>query len=467
MEALLSCAQIPESNSILVAAAVAEVPKDKWINYAFSQAVHHLKPIWIPAFREGNLDIAKYQSGFSDVLSQSDSKAIIADIRDLVQKENANNKTTANLLSSLVILGDEDDLKFVLNLKELSPSVLIALKNQQRPKFEIHQRLANFLKTEDREIRKGIIDLIGAWEVEELIKEISDIASDARINKNLRAKALKAMGVIGGKDVLLISKQIAASDNDPCQLDAIGSVISMNVPNGVKLAVDLLKKELVSEQISRLFDAVASRNGAMELLAEELPGSSINKEKGSLIRQVWIAKGLVSPELSSSLDQLVGIPAPRIEYTDSNIREFVRAGNAGDANKGAGLFKSAGLGCVACHKVGNIGGIIGPDLSALGSGVPFDRIVTEVMWPTLQVKEGYSLTRIVTKKSQTIQGYEQASREENKILLRDFAGAGMHRISRDDIEKVEKIGSLMPPTAQILSKNDIADLLAYLFSLRG
>ncbi|NRB44628.1 MAG: HEAT repeat domain-containing protein, partial [Verrucomicrobiales bacterium] len=467
MEALLSCAQISEPNSILVAAAVAEVPKDKWINYAFSQAVHHLKPTWIPAFREGNLDIAKYQSGFSDVLSQSDSKAIIADIRDLVKKENANNKTTANLLRSLVILGDEDDLKFVLNLKELSPSVLIALKNQQRPKFEIHQRLANFLKTEDREIRKGIIDLIGAWEVEELIKEISDIASNTRINKNLRAKAFKAMGVIGGKDALLISKQIAANDNDPCQLDAIGSVISMHVPNGVKLAVDLLKKELVFEQISKLFDAVASRNGAMELLAEELPGSSINKEKGSLIRQAWIAKGLVSPELSSSLDQLAGIPAPRIEYTDSNIREFVRAGNAGDAKKGAVLFKSAGLGCVACHKVDNIGGIIGPDLSALGSGVPFDRIVTEVMWPTLQVKEGYSLTRIVTKKSQTLQGYEQASREENKILLRDFAGAGMHRISRDDIEKVEKIGSLMPPTAQILSKNDIADLLAYLFSLRG
>ena len=241
----------------------------------------------------------------------------------------------------------------------------------------------------------------------------------------------------------------------------------MHVNNGVKLAVDILKKELVSEQISRLFDAVASRNGAMELLAEELPGSSINKEKGSLIREAWIAKGLVSPELSSSLDQLAGIPAPRIEYTDSNIREFVRAGNAGDAKKGAVLFKSAGLGCVACHKVDNIGGIIGPDLSALGSGVPFDRIVTEVMWPTLQVKEGYSLTRVVTKKSQTLQGYEQASREENKILLRDFAGAGMHRISRDDIEKVEKIGSLMPPTAQILSKNDIADLLAYLFSLRG
>jgi len=467
MEVLLSCAQIPEPNSILVAAAVAEVPKDKWINYAFSQAVHHLKPIWIPAFREGNLDIARYQSGFSDVLSQSDSKAIISEIRDLVKKENINDETTANLLSSLVILGDEDDLKFVLNMENLTGSVLMTLRNQQRPEFEVHQRLASYLKTEDREIREGIIDLIGSWGVEELMKEISVIASNADINKEIRAKALKSLGSIGGKDALQISMKIAASDNDPCQLDAVGSVISMDIPNGIKLAVDLLKRGLDSEQLSQLFDAVASRNGAMELLADKLPETSINKDQGLLIRQAWIAKGLVSPELSLSLDQLAGIPAPRIEYTDSNVREYVRAGNAGDIKKGADLFKSAGLGCVACHKVGNVGGIIGPDLSALGSGVPFDRIVTEVMWPTLQVKEGYSLTRVVTKKSQTMQGYEQASRDEDKILLRDFSGAGMHRISREDIEKVEKIGSLMPPTAQSLSKDDIADLLAYLFSLRG
>jgi len=99
--------------------------------------------------------------------------------------------------------------------------------------------------------------------------------------------------------------------------------------------------------------------------------------------------------------------------------------------------------------------------------VPFERIVTEVIWPTLQVKEGFSLTRVVTKKSQTLQGYEQASREKEKILLRDFATGLMHRISKDDIESMEKIGSLMPPTAQSLSKEEIGDLMAYLFNLRG
>ena len=104
------------------------------------------------------------------------------------------------------------------------------------------------------------------------------------------------------------------------------------------------------------------------------------------------------------------------------------AGKEGNPNAGAELFKSAKLGCIACHKIDDTGGVIGPDLSALGSGVPFERIVTEVMWPTLQVKEGFSLTRVVTKKSQTLQGYEQASRDKDMILLIVFSSGRMHRI---------------------------------------
>ena len=53
------------------------------------------------------------------------------------------------------------------------------------------------------------------------------------------------------------------------------------------------------------------------------------------------------------------------------------------------------------------------------------------------------------------------------MLLRDFASGIMHRISKDEIDSMEKIGSLMPPTAQILSIEEIADLMAYLFNLRG
>ena len=467
MEAVLSCAQISSPKSILVAAAVAESPRDKWIDYAFSQAVHHLKSLWVPAFRDGGLDIEDYQSGFSVVLSQSDSKAIISDIRAIISNGDDNREKAPNLLKTLAILGNDDDVKFLLGLKNPAPEVLIALKDKQRPEFDVEQFLRKLINNETDEIKRAAVELIGDWEVKELIGEVLKIAANSKIDSVLRASALNAAGNIGGIDALNLVTKLGGDKNDSCQLDAIGAVVNIDVPVGIKLAVAVLEENLDSNKISKLFDALASRNGAMKLMAEELLRSNIDKEKGDLIRQTWIAKGLVSPELSSSLDKLAGIPLPKIEYTQSNILEFVKLGKEGNPNAGAELFKSAKLGCIACHKIDDTGGVIGPDLSALGSGVPFERIVTEVMWPTLQVKEGFSLTRVVTKKSQTLQGYEQASRDKDKIFLRDFASGIMHRISKDEIDSMEKIGSLMPPTAQILSNEEIADLMAYLFNLRG
>ena len=467
MEAVLSCAQISSPKSILVAAVVAESPRDKWIDYAFSQAVHHLKSLWVPAFRDGGLDIEDYQSGFSVVLSQSDSKAIISDIRAIISNGEGSHEKTPNLLKTLAILGNDDDVKFLLGLKNPASEVLIALKDKQRPEFDVEQFLGKLINNETDEIKRAAVELIGDWEVKELIGEVLKIAADSKIDSLLRASALNAAGNIGGIDALNLVTKLGGDKNDPCQLEAIGAVVNIDVPVGIKLAVAVLEENLDSNKISKLFDALASRNGAMKLMAEELLRSNIDKEKGDLMRQTWIAKGLVSPELSSSLDKLAGIPLPKIEYTQSNILEFVKLGKEGNPNAGAELFKSAKLGCIACHKIDDAGGVIGPDLSALGSGVPFERIVTEVMWPTLQVKEGFSLTRVVTKKSQTLQGYEQASRDKDKMLLRDFASGIMHRISKDEIDSMEKIGSLMPPTAQILSNEEIADLMSYLFNLRG
>ena len=112
------------------------------------------------------------------------------------------------------------------------------------------------------------------------------------------------------------------------------------------------------------------------------------------------------------------------------------------------------------------GGRIGPDLTALGGSVPPDRILIEVLWPKKQVKEGYSLSRLQLKDGGVRQGYVQGSREGGILLLRDFASDDLLRVPREKVQKLEAIGSLMPPTARTLSRNDLADLLKYLFELR-
>ncbi len=65
------------------------------------------------------------------------------------------------------------------------------------------------------------------------------------------------------------------------------------------------------------------------------------------------------------------------------------ARRGGDVGRGAALFASSRLACLGCHKVAGQGGVIGPDLSALGVCVPPEEIVGSVLWPQLQVKAGY------------------------------------------------------------------------------
>jgi putative heme-binding domain-containing protein len=193
----------------------------------------------------------------------------------------------------------------------------------------------------------------------------------------------------------------------------------------------------------------------------------VTSSQGELLRNTWIATGLVDPGLSGCIDKLTGVSAKGFQFSEKLLAELVAAARKGDRDQGKKLFESAQLGCIACHKAGEKGGQIGPDLTAVGSGVPFERIVTEVLWPARQVKEGFSLTRVTLKDKQVLQGYTRQSRSEEVLLLKDFATAKTRKIPREDIAKSEVIGSLMPPTAQGLSRKQIADLCAYLFGLSG
>ena len=93
--------------------------------------------------------------------------------------------------------------------------------------------------------------------------------------------------------------------------------------------------------------------------------------------------------------------------------------------------------------------------------------MTEVLWPTRQVKEGYSLTRVTLQGGRVLQGYQQQARSSDIVLLSDFTTGKREGFSRREVARIESLGSLMPPTAQTLDHKELADLFAYLFQLDG
>jgi hypothetical protein len=84
MEAALASAALPDARTILVSATVAEEPRDRWINYAFAQAVHHTKENWLPAFQRGELDFGDRRRGLTAVLGAVESKHVLDEVRKLL-----------------------------------------------------------------------------------------------------------------------------------------------------------------------------------------------------------------------------------------------------------------------------------------------------------------------------------------------------------------------------------------------
>ena len=177
--------------------------------------------------------------------------------------------------------------------------------------------------------------------------------------------------------------------------------------------------------------------------------------------------GRGSAELKAALES--GPPTPGVQPYDAAYVADLAAEvkEKGSAEKGRALFQQAALGCVACHQVGGKGGMIGPDLSTVGGGLPVDLLIESVLWPDRQLKEGYFALSVTTKEGRVFTGYRD--REENGVLwVRDTATKTSEAVPVGQIASRQNIGTLMPfGLTQKLSREELRDLIAFLAGLKG
>lgn len=143
------------------------------------------------------------------------------------------------------------------------------------------------------------------------------------------------------------------------------------------------------------------------------------------------------------------------------LAEDLRLG--GDTRAGQEIYRS--IGCPSCHVTGAEGRPIGPDLSALGRGLPIEGIIVELLWPQTNVKEGYAATVVTTSDGQSIQGLLHSETTE-ELGIRDMLTGDLVRVRRADVASRSAGGSLMPDGLTAgLSRRALVDLLRYLASL--
>ena len=145
-------------------------------------------------------------------------------------------------------------------------------------------------------------------------------------------------------------------------------------------------------------------------------------------------------------------------------RDLDKAGSGRNFARGKEIFSS--VLCAQCHHFGNGGGNFGPDLSAVGNRFNRHDLLESIIDPSKIISEQYAGNLFTTKQGDTVMGLiVEETKDAYTVLTNPIDGAkkviGRQAITSRQISPV----SLMPPgLINVLNKEEILDLLAYLES---
>jgi len=135
----------------------------------------------------------------------------------------------------------------------------------------------------------------------------------------------------------------------------------------------------------------------------------------------------------------------------------------GDATAGKTIFAKS---CGVCHRVGAAGNDIGPELTTIGKKFDKVALLDAIINPSAAIVFGYEPWLVNTKDGESVFGF-LISDNKQSLVIKDISG-NKHVIAQDKISsKKKQEKSLMPdPSTTGLSEKDIADIVAFLFSVK-
>jgi putative heme-binding domain-containing protein len=140
----------------------------------------------------------------------------------------------------------------------------------------------------------------------------------------------------------------------------------------------------------------------------------------------------------------------------------VRVEVPGDAATGVDVYARAD--CATCHAVDAVGGLDGPDLSTIGSRRSPSELLADLVDPDERVQPDWWSMRVTHRDGTTVEGRRMGEGTYTVRIL-DVEGR-MWSFEKGDLAQSERVvTSTMPSYASELSREELEDLVAYLYGL--
>lgn len=171
--------------------------------------------------------------------------------------------------------------------------------------------------------------------------------------------------------------------------------------------------------------------------------------------------GTAMPPGAFSPSELAGLVAYLRSMSDVDSRGVT----LGDAGRGRTLFEGKAE-CASCHRVNGVGPRAAPDLSRIGALRTAGALEQTLLDPTGSMRPVNRPVRVVTRDGAVITGRRLNEDSYSVQLVADDA-----RLVSFDKSAVREYTVLttspMPSSADTLSRQELADVVAYLLTLKG
>ena len=176
---------------------------------------------------------------------------------------------------------------------------------------------------------------------------------------------------------------------------------------------------------------------------------------------------LINAEIQSAVP--TGSPTPRKFIKNWKIDDLLTdvtnlpSGRSFDVGKR--MFTTAT--CIQCHRFGNIGGILGPDITGAARRYSPPVLLREIIDPSVQVSDQFKTHSIITLQGKIYQGRILDQNDKQLTVAIDpKAPSAVIELQADDIDEILPSKTSMMPLGLLntLTREEILDLLAYIQS---
>lgn len=454
--------------AVEIAMNVLNLSMDQNLEFALDLTIRELRDAWLPKFAERSKVFNGEVNKQLYALLTGDDPRVITPINEILGQAGVDTNLTKKAWFLLAEIGDAASREKVMQkaVSEENVAMLSRMVNAPEANNAVPgnlQLLETLIGHDDLNLRIIGLQLAGRWEASQFTDQVLDRVqkADDLTEKYSALKALVAMGQFNQV------KTMAQSDT---YLDTRTVATTVWIEKAPEAAADhavkLLAKLDAPELAELIFNTFRKLEEGPEILLKAMEGQTLPEPIASIGIKVVQTAGLNLFDLEEALRKAGSIQPIGMEMGKAEKEQLIEDALAtGNIYRGQQIYRKKELLCATCHRVQEIGGLSGPDLSTVGSYMTPNSILESVLNPNSDIKQGYETVLLTKTNGELISGL--LHRKTNNSTLIRQANSEIIEIPEAEITKVDVSPVSLMPTGltRNLHRDELKDLLAYLVSL--